>query len=135
MTLGRQIEQRIIDWINENDDQGATVCRAVNADKFPLPVVAVECDVGDQLNTVHTNTFNCVVTVTVRAHAGDSQEAETDQCESITDAMEFTLSDNSQGLISVPECLRYDFAGTSFSFDDSIMEGEMKINMIARRIE
>lgn len=133
MTLGRQIEQRIIDWITENDDQEATVCRAVNADKFPLPVVSVACEVGDQLNTVFTNTFNCVVTVTVRAHVGDSGES--DQCEAITDAMEFTLSDNSQGLISVPECLRYDFAGTSFDYDDSIMVGEMKINMIARRIE
>lgn len=132
MTLGRQIEQRIIDWINENDNQDATVCRAVNADKFPLPVVAVACEVGDPINTVHTETFNCVVTVTIRAHVGDSDE--TDQCEAITDAMEFTLSDNSQGLISVPECLRYDFAGTSFDWEDSMMVGEMKINMIAKRI-
>jgi hypothetical protein len=132
MTLGRQIEQRLIDWINGSDELDVTVVRAVNYEKFPLPVVAVSCEVGDAINSVHVDTFNCVATITVRAHAGDS--GETDQCESITDAMEFVLSDNSQGLISVPECLRYDFAGTSFDFDDSIMQGEMKVNMIARRV-
>jgi hypothetical protein len=132
MTLSRQIEQRIIDWISESDNQDATVCRAINYEKFPLPVVAVSCEVGDQLNSVHTDTFNCVLSVKVRAHAGDS--GETDQCESITDAVEFILSDNQQGLIAVPECLRYDFAGTSFDWDEAIMVGEITVNMIARRV-
>lgn len=132
MTLARQIEQRVIDWLQGMDQQSVTIVRAINKDKFPLPVVAVSVDVGEPINSVFRQTYNCTLTVSVRVHVGDV--GDTDQCEQIADDMEFILSDVDSALEAIPECLRFDYTGLTFDWDESVMVGELTADMIARRV-